>query len=161
MIMLRCEAVCPLTQSFMGNSVVQRNQRPSRRRPTACAWSSNRTTPCPREASKLTSFLVSIKANYKSPSVNDQIYESVKYRLFVCFLKGHRSWNYPRKQYRHDVSKQSNVVICINAFTVGNASKYCIVLDVWSFAKLLKSCLYVDLSCSCIWILKCKSTFFL
>lgn len=58
MIMLKYTAACPQMQSFMGNSVAQRNQRRSRPNSTVCALSSNQTTPCPREASKLSSFLV-------------------------------------------------------------------------------------------------------
>lgn len=61
MIMLRYTVVCPLTPSFMGSSVAQRNQRRSRPSSTACALSSNQTTLYPREASKLSSFLVSMR----------------------------------------------------------------------------------------------------
>lgn len=58
MTTLRCGADCHLTLSFMGNTAAQRFPRPSPPSSTTCESSLNRTTPCPRKASKLTSSLV-------------------------------------------------------------------------------------------------------
>lgn len=77
MITLRYTAACPQMQSFMGNSVAQRNQRRSRPNSTACVLSSNQTTPCPREASTLSSFLVRMTCDCPLQLADNQLMNNI------------------------------------------------------------------------------------
>lgn len=90
MTMLRCVVASRQTQGYMGNSVVQKNQRPSPLNTTTCASSLSQTTQSLKKASKLSSSQV-------SPSLSVCIFLlECLYIIISCLARCVWKWQSPR-----------------------------------------------------------------